>query len=99
MNVLEIELPELRMLVIQHLLVLVPSCHVSGPPYFLSIQLTFTRNKKGHLKYTVPSLPVTPDDLHPDVNMVRDGNAPRAVAHSCCLFFLFSPMNVILPQQ
>ncbi len=35
LDVLEIELPELGMLVIQHLLVPVPFCHVSTPPRFL----------------------------------------------------------------
>ena len=34
-DVLEIELPELGMLVVQHLLIPIPFCHVSTPPVFL----------------------------------------------------------------
>ena len=46
-DVLEIELPELRMLVVQHLLIPVPFCHVSSSPVFLRIPVRPDAIKKG----------------------------------------------------
>ncbi len=46
-DILEIELPELGMLVVQHLLIPVPFCHGSTPPIFLKDAYPSTRKKKG----------------------------------------------------